>query len=160
MWILKLLLIGVFFLVFFQDHKDRNVYWFLYPIIGVLVFALQMQSTAIYPSLINTGFNLAFISLLLLVCYLYARLKLKRPFLKEVFGLGDLLFFVFIAFSFSIVSFLILFVFSLLFSLLLHFAMKYRQTEKTVPLAGYMSLFFAVVYGISFFWECNFLYAY
>jgi apolipoprotein N-acyltransferase len=70
------------------------------------------------------------------------------------------LFFVCIAFSFSIVSFLFLFIFALLFSLLLYLVLKHRQTEKTVPLAGYMSLFFAVVYGISFFWECNFLYAY
>lgn len=160
MWIFKFLLIGVFLLVFYQDHKDRKVYWFLYPIIGSLVFVLQMQSVSIYSSLINTGINLMFMLFLLLVCYLYAKLKLKQPFLKEVFGPGDLLFFVFIAFSFSVVSFLSLLVFSLLFSLLLHFAMTYKQTEKTVPLAGYMSLFFAVVYGISFFWECNFLYAY
>lgn len=160
MWILKLLLMGVFFLVFFQDYKDRKVYWFLYPIIGILVFVLQMQTASMYPALINSGFNLVFISLLLLVCYAYAKLKLRQPLLKEVFGLGDVLFFVCIAFSFSIVSFLILFVFSLLFSLLLHFSLQYKQTEKTVPLAGYMSLFFGIVYGISIFWECNFLYAY
>lgn len=160
MWILKFLLMAVFFLVFFQDCKDRKVYWFLYPIIGGLVFVLQVQEVTIYPALINTGFNLMVISILLLVSYLYAKLKLQQPLLKEVFGLGDLLFFIFIAFSFSMVSFLVLLVFSLLFSLLLHFAMKNGQTEKTVPLAGYMSMFFAVVYGISFFCECNFLYAY
>lgn len=160
MWIFKFLLIGVFLLVFYQDHKDRKVYWFLYPIIGCLVFVLQMQSVSIYSSLINTGINLMFMFFLLLICYLYAKLKLKRPFLKEVFGVGDLLFFIFIAFSFSIVSFLMLVAFSLLFSLLLHFAINYKQAEKTVPLAGYMSLFFAVVFFVSFFWECNFLYAY
>ncbi|WP_281336238.1 general secretion pathway protein [Flavobacterium eburneipallidum] len=160
MWILKFVLIVVFFLVFFQDYKDRKVYWFLYPIIGAMVFVLQIQSVSIYPAFINTSFNLVFISLLLFVSYLYAKYKLQQPLLKEVFGLGDLLFFVSIAFSFSIVSFLILFVFSLVFSLLLHFTIRYKQTEKTVPLAGYMSLFFATVYGISFFWESNFLYAY
>jgi hypothetical protein len=160
MWIFKLLLIGVFFLVFFQDGKDRKVYWFLYPIIGILVFVLQIKAVSLYPALINGGFNLGFVSLLILVCFVYAKLKLKQPLLKEVFGLGDLLFFVCIAFSFSIVSFIILFVFALLFSLLLHLILKHKQTEKTVPLAGNMSLFFGVVYGMSFFWECNFLYAY
>ena len=159
MWILKLLLIGVFFLVFFQDSKDRNVYWFLYPIIGVLVFVLQIKEISIYPALINGGFNLGFVFLLILVCFVYAKLKLQQP-LSEVFGLGDILFFIAIAFSFSMVSFLILFVFALLFSLLLHLVLKRRQTDKTVPLAGNMALFFGVVYGISFFWECNFLYAY
>lgn len=160
MWFLKFLLIGTFFLVFFQDYKDRKVYWFLYPLIGVLVFALQIKAVSIYTALINSGFNLVFVSLLLFVCYLYAKLKLQKPLLKEVFGLGDLFFFVFIAFSFSIVSFLILFIFSLLFALILHFVLKHRNAEKTVPLAGYMSLFFGVIYGISFFMECHFLYAY
>jgi hypothetical protein len=159
MWIFKLLLIGVFFLVFVQDSKDRKVYWFLYPIIGVLVFVLQIKAISIHPALINGGLNLVFVSLLILVCFLYAKLKLQQP-LREVFGLGDILFFMTIAFSFSLVSFLILFVFALLFSLLLHLVLKHRQTDKTVPLAGNMALFFGVVYGTSFFWECNFLYAY
>ncbi len=162
MWFLKILLLGVFFLVFLQDYKERKVYWFLYPIIGFLVFFLQVEFVPIRFALINSGFNLGFVFSLLLVCYLYAKLKLHQSLLKEVFGLGDLLFFVFIAFSFSIISFQILFVFSLVFSLVLHLVIKNSETQtyKSVPLAGYMSLFFAVVYGISFFYEFNFLYAY
>lgn len=160
MWFLKILLITIFFLILFQDCKDRKVYWFLYPIVGVLVFVLQMEVVPISSVLVNASLNLIFIFILLSVCYLYAAVKLKKPLLKEVFGLGDVLFFIFIAFSFSIISFFVLFVFSLLFSLLLHFVLQHRQTEKTVPLAGYMSLFFGVVYVISFFCESNFLYAY
>lgn len=159
MLILKLLLIGVFSLVFVQDSKDRKVFWFLFTVIGVLVFLLQINEVSIYPALLNVAFNLSFVFLLLVVCLAYAKLKLRQP-LSEVFGLGDILFFVAISFSFSMVSFLILFVFALLFSLLLHLLLKHKQTEKTVPLAGYMSLFFGGVYGISLFWECNLLYAY
>lgn len=160
MWFLKILLLTAFFLILYQDCKDRKVYWFLYPAIGVLTLLLQIKVVQLYSVLINTGFNLLFVIILLLVCYLYATFRLKKNLLKEVFGLGDVLFFVFIAFSFSIVSFFVLFVFSLFFSLLLHFALKHKQTEKTVPLAGYMSLFFGTVYAISFIYECNFLYAY
>jgi hypothetical protein len=55
----------------------------------------------------------------------------------------------------------VLFVFSLLFSLLLHSIFKKNQPEhETVPLAGYMSLFFGSVYIADFFFDCNFLYAY
>lgn len=160
MWILKSILIATFILIFSQDLKDRKVYWFLYPIMGILAFVLQIKAISIYPALLNGGFNLVLVSLLLLVCYGYVHLKLKQPFFSYAFGLGDLLFFMAIAFSFSIVSFLILFVFALLFSLLLHLVLKHLQTENTVPLAGYMALFFGTVYGISFFWNCNFLYAY
>lgn len=160
MWLLKGVLIGVFLFIFYQDCKDRKVFWFLYPIVGILVFVLQMQSVTIYPALTNSAINLVLVSFLLLICYLYSRLKLKKAFLDEVLGLGDLLFFIFISFSFSIISFLVLFVFSLLFSLLLHLALKHRDSQSTVPLAGYMALFFGVVYGIGFFCESNFLYAY
>ena len=160
MWLLKLSLIGVFALIFIQDYKDRKVYWFLYPIIGILGFVLQMNCIPILSLLINASFNLLFVFALLLVCYSYATLQLKKPLLKEVFGLGDVLFFIFIPFSFSILSFFVLFVFSLVFSLLLHLVLQHKQTQKTVPLAGYMSLFFGVVYIISFFGNCNFLYAY
>jgi hypothetical protein len=128
--------------------------------VGVLALLLQINVVPNSSVAINTGFNLLFVAVLLLVCYLYAAFKLKKNLLKEVFGLGDVLFFIFITFSFSIVSFFVLFVFSLIFSLILHLAMQSRQSEKTVPLAGYMSLFFGVVYGYSFLYECNFLYAY
>lgn len=160
MWVLKLLLLAAFSLIFFQDYKDRMVYWFLYPVVGVLVLLLQIQIIPINIALINSGFNLSFIVFLLVFCYLYARIKLKKSLLESVLGLGDILFFIAIAFSFSIVSFLVLFVFSLIFSLILHFVLQKKQTEKTVPLAGYMSLFFAVVYGVSFFCNFHFLYAY
>lgn len=160
MWILKLLLLAVFSLIFFQDYKDRTVYWFLYPIMGILVLILQIQIIPIDVALINSGFNLLFILFLLVFCYLYARIKLKKSLLQSVLGLGDVLFFIGISFSFSIVSFLVLFVFSLVFSLLLHLVLQHKQTEKTVPLAGYMSLFFAAVYSVGFLYDFHFLYAY
>lgn len=160
MWFFKFSLISIFFIILFQDYKDRKVYWFLYPSVGILAFVLQMDVVTIYSVLVNAGFNLLVVFILLLVSYLYASLKLQQPLLKEVFGLGDVLFFVSIAFSFSIISFFVLLIFSLLFSLLLHFVLQHKQAEKTVPLAGYMSLFFGVVYGISFFADSNFLYAY
>lgn len=160
MWVLKLLLLLIFGLIFFQDYKDRNVYWFLYPIMGILAGLLQWQITPLSSFLANSGFNLLFVCTLLLFCYLYTRIKLKKPFLQSVLGLGDVLFFISITFSFSIVSFWVLFVFSLIFSLVLHWVLQHKQTEKTVPLAGYMALFFAVIYSISFCCNFNFLYAY
>jgi hypothetical protein len=157
---LKFLLIIVFTTIFVQDSKDRQVYWFLFPIMGSIAFYLQIENVPFYSVFINTGFNLLFILVQLFVIYLYGSIKLKKSVLSEVFGLGDMLFFIFIAFSFSIISFFILFLFSLIFSLVLHFVLRSRQTKKSVPLAGYMALFFGVVYVISFFWDSNILYAY
>lgn len=158
MWLLKTILIVLFFTVLYQDFKDRLVYWFLYPLIGVLAFSIQFLIVPINSIMLNIISNLALVLFLLLVCYLYARVR-KLDFANS-FGLGDVLFFVFICFTFSIISFIVLFIFSLIFSLLAHFVLSKNSNDKTVPLAGYMSLFFGTVYGFTFFCEGNFLYAY
>ena len=158
MWYLKLILLIVFALVLYQDFKSRLVYWFLYPIIGILAFAIQLHNLPLSIALTNLGGNLIFVVLILAVSMIYARFR-KLNF-KNTIGIGDILFFLFIAGTFSIVSFLILFVFSLLFSLILHLVLNNKKEQSTVPLAGYMSLFFGVVYAISFFGNDTFLYAY
>ena len=158
MWCLKLILILLFFTILYQDCKDRLVYWFLYPLVGILALAIQYFILPVNSILLNVGTNLILVLFLLLVCYVYT--KLRKLEFSNSFGLGDVLFFIFISFTFSTISFLVLFIFSLFFSLLLHLVLSQKDKQKTVPLAGYMSLFFGVVYGITFFCESNFLYAY
>lgn len=157
MWLLKIMLIFLFFIILYQDSKDRLVYWFFYPLVGVLAFSIQYLTLPIHSVLINIATNLILVSFLLLVCYIYT--KLRNLNFSNSFGFGDVLFFIFISFTFSTISFFVLFIFSLFFSLLIHFILSQKNNEKTVPLAGYMSLFFAVVYGITFFFESNFLYS-
>lgn len=159
MFFIKIILILVLFLILVQDYKDRKVYWFLYPIVGLLVFLLQCNQNEFEVTFINSAINLAFVSLLLLIAYCYNLIKLKLNFLEEVFGLGDILFFIFISFSFSTVSFITLFVFSLIFSLLLHQLFKNKNSDTSIPLAGYMSLFFGTIYLLSFIVNVSFLYA-
>ncbi len=157
MWVLKLILIFLLFTILYQDCKDRLVYWFLYPMVGILSLAIQYFILPVNSILLNIATNLTLVLFLLLVCYLYT--KLRKIEFNNSFGLGDVLFFVFISFTFSTISFFVLFIFSLFFSLLLHIVLSQKDREKTVPLAGYMSLFFGVVYGMTFFCESNFLYA-
>jgi hypothetical protein len=160
MWLLKIVLIICFFIILFQDSKDRKVYWFLYPIVGLLTFFIQKNQNNFLITVTNSMVNLAFVFIILSVCYFYAKLKLKKHFTDDVIGIGDILFFIFISFSFASISFVVIFVFSLLFSLLLHLVFKNKNRDKTVPLAGYMSLFFGTIYMVSFFCDTNFLYAY
>jgi hypothetical protein len=131
--------------VAYQDIKERSVYWFVFPIIA---FAFG------YLYFINTFFaffwrtilvNLGIVTLVLLILHAYTKFKLKTN-LPSVFGLGDALLFFAICVAFPSVSFVIFFVFSLLFSLLLHFVLKTQTKVQSVPLAGYMSLFFIGIY--------------
>ena len=76
---------------------------------------------------------------------LYIKIKLKVDF-DQAFGIGDLLFFIVISFTFATYSFLMVFIIGLLFSLLMHIIVKRFQTLQSVPLAGYMSFFFTLCY--------------
>lgn len=145
MEVLKLILLSSLLGVTYQDVRDRYVFWFLFPAIGVCAGILLFMNTSIGFFLETILLNLLFISLLLGVVFLYTNYKLKMK-LSETFGLGDGLLFIALAFSFAQLTFIIVFVFGLLCSLLLHLALKKTKSE-TVPLAGYMSVFFALAYA-------------
>lgn len=143
--VLKLILIATFVLVFLQDYRERQVHWFLIPMIGILGGVMFYNSTL--PELFFIGFamNLGFLAILVLFIIVYARFKLRMHLLK-VMGLGDLLFFIAMSLAFPTLTFIVLFVFSLVFSLVLHLYLSKHQKGATVPLAGYMSLFFGLTY--------------
>lgn len=155
----KIMLIIVFLLIFAQDYKDRLVYWFLYLFVGILGVFLQLHWFTWAIVVINTGLNICFVIVLLISGFIYARIIKKEPFLNHSIGTGDVFLFLSICFLFPIVTFILFFVFSLIFSLLVHLLFKKRYSvHQTVPLAGYMSLFFSFVLLFSFFLEKNWLY--
>jgi hypothetical protein len=145
MFILKIILSLCLLLVYIQDIKERHVYWFLFPICGLLCAILFYNNTL--PELFYTSitFNLIFIALLILIINFYTKFKLKTSIFKAI-GLGDLLLFFCLSLSFSTISFIVLFICSLIFSLVLHVLSSKKQKLLNVPLAGYMSLFFLITY--------------
>lgn len=158
---LKVLLISVFAFIFWQDYKERLVYWFLYPAVGVLGFSIQSFFIDTITAIVNSAVNLCLVFTVLLILQVYTSLILKQKMFNKGIGIGDILFFVFLSFCFSIITFFILFVFSLLFSLLLSMAQKSAKNKsETIPLAGFMSIFFAAIYILTFFVNCNFIFAY
>ena len=147
-------------LITIQDYRDRSVYWFLYALAGLLVLGIHMIQNPIYTVLLNSFSNLIFISVLLLFAGLYSKIRFKKRLINESIGLGDVLFFIAMSFAFAPISFLILFVFSLLFSLAIHLFLNPVKNAATVPLAGHMALFFGMVYAVLFFTKDYSLYAY
>ncbi len=131
--------------IFYQDVKECKVYWFFFPLVALLSGVLHYCKVLPELFFLTTFINITFVCILLLIILLYSKYKLKMKF-SDTFGLGDVLLFIALSFTFSSVSFLILFISALIFSLMLHFILKRNSTIKTVPLAGYMSLFFAIAY--------------
>lgn len=143
--LLKFSLVVSLLMVSAQDTKERKVYWFLFPIIALCSGVLLYNNMLSHIFYLTIGINYVFVLLLMAIVFLYSKYKLKTS-MKNTFGLGDGLLFFALTFTFSNISFLILFVFSLIFSLALHLILKKHSKFRTVPLAGYISLFFSITY--------------
>jgi len=146
--------------IFYQDQKDRMVYWWFFLMSGIGFSIVHVQEVGWLQFGIHTSFNVGLVSVILIVLMFYLRIRFQTFRLKSVLGLGDMILFFALALGFATLSFITLFVFGLLFSLVLHltFKKKYDYTlsrkrthnesnsqEITVPLAGYLSLFFTGV---------------
>lgn len=158
-FILKIILISMLFMLSFQDFRERKVYLWLLLITGSIMSYLHIKNSHILVFLGNILVNLVIIFTVYLILLFYSNWKLKRS-ITQTFGLGDILFFGILAVGFSTGSFLILFSFSLIFSLLVFLTIKSRLKIKTVPLAGLQSLFIGLIYTINWIFNFTNLYAY
>ena len=143
--ILTLTLIGIAY----QDIKTREVYWFTFPLFLISAGSIHYYNVLNIHFFYSIIINLGVISTIAFILFLYASLKLKKPLFKEAFGIGDLLIFIALAFAFPTYTFITLFCFSLVFSSLLWVFLSSKSINKTVPLAGYISLFLVFVYSVS-----------
>ncbi len=158
--VLKLLLLAVLSFIAYQDFKERMVFLFLFPCFAILGGYLYFDTTFTLVFFYNVLINLFFIAIVLLFCFLYSKIVLKKKFTKEVMGLGDILFFVGFAISFPVISFLTLFVFSIIFTTIIYFLSNkiFDNRFKNVPLAGCMAVFLISVYLLNWSGFYNALY--
>ncbi len=147
-------------MIFYQDIKERAVWWFLFPAFLIMAGILHYSQSLPSLFLINIGVNFLIMSIIIAISYIYAQLKMKVQFLDEAFGIGDLLFFLGLTLAFPTISFVIIMVFSLLFSLGLHLLLSKNSIHKTVPLAGYASFFLIFIYSVHWAGYYNNLYFY
>lgn len=142
----------------FQDIKDREVYWFFFPIVSMILGYIHYSKVEWINFQNAILINLVLLSIILSILYLYTRIRIKKSFFKEVFGLGDLLFFVALGIGFPTITFIILFTFSIIFSLIVWMLFKNKRKHNTVPLAGYMSIFLMIVLMANWIFKASNLY--
>lgn len=147
----KVLLMVSLLIIFLQDLRDREVYAFLFPLLGILGSYLFFINSNFDYYLLSLGINILIIAIILLLNYLFSRFIMKKHFLREALGPGDILFFIAFALSFPTVTFINFFVFSILFTFVLHLALSklVKDKNRDIPLAGYMSLFLMTAYSVS-----------
>ena len=129
-------------LIIYQDLRSQLVYWFLFPTLGLLLAYLHFSHSDWYNFIIAISLNIVLVFSITLILLIYSKFKIKRPFFKEVFGLGDLFFFLAIAVGFPSITFIVVFVLSIIFSLVTGILLIKKQT---IPLAGFMSIFMMVL---------------
>ncbi len=86
--------------------------------------------------------NMLFFIVIIAVLVLYMSLKnrkLLNPF-SHYFGLGDLLFFISITPLFLNFNYILFFILSMIFSIVLYLLFQKGMKEKTIPLAGFSAL--------------------
>ena len=128
-----------------QDIKERKVAVWLFVVSGLLLGILHIKEVYIDQFLLTTFINICIELILITVLFLYAKIVLKTAF-KQAFGLGDFFFFILLAIGFPTATFLVLFSFSLVFSLALFLILKKNSKFLTVPLAGLQALFLCLVF--------------
>lgn len=143
--VIKIILIITFIVILYQDLKERQADWFLFPIVGFCSGVLMYSQMVSEVFIATVLFNMSLVTVMLLLMSLVTILIMKRrP--REVIGLGDVLFFYVLTFCFAMVSFYVLFIFSFIFALALQLIFKKNFKDKTVPLAGFIGVFFGLVY--------------
>ena len=126
--------------MFFQDLKLRHIH-FAFPLIVFVcsIYLLLQKSESLKIIIYNIVFFLSTFLFLIIYMSLKNR-KYINPF-KNYFGIGDLVFYISIAPIFYLNNYVIFFILSLIFSLLVQFIFIKKIKASTVPLAGFSSLF-------------------
>lgn len=146
--VLKATTVLLLLYLFYQDLRYRAIYWICFP---VLLLLILMAGRFTFSGLENGLYNCLFLFVQMSVLTIYFSLKRKRwvNITKELLGWGDILFLLSVAFYFSPINYLIFYVSSLTFVLLLTGIFKRyypaRMTRFTIPLAGLQALMFSLL---------------
>lgn len=148
--IIHICLILFLVLISFQDFKQREISWILIPL-AFLALLFNASTVVSMENLIkNTLFNLAFVTLQLVLLTIYMSIKNKKAvnILREHLGLGDVLFFVVLCIAFSPVNFIVFYILSLIATLagcIVYVSVFSKKAMDEIPLAGGMATVLVVV---------------
>ena len=145
MFVLQLLTILGCGIVAIQDLRDREVMWILFPAIAVFLAGLHISHVGVEHFIFFALNNSILVSCILLLLWAVTKFVFNKRFLDVSFGLGDMLFMYAFALGFPTLTFIVLLVGSILFSLVAFVLLKLFVRAETVPLAGLMGIFLITV---------------
>lgn len=134
--------------IVYQDFRYRavSVYWLCGALALTIGYSVWLNGWV--GTYTNAGINVLLIAVQIAGVFIYFSLKNKKfvNIINQQLGSGDLLFYAIVAFSFSPVNFILFslaaYVVILLAFMVLKLAFEY---QKTIPLAGCLSLFMLIM---------------
>lgn len=123
-----------------QDWKYRKIH-VVFPVIVLVasILAIKLPIKLLANVVI---FNMAFFLFTLGVLMGYMTIKNKQflnPF-TNYFGLGDFLFYIAIVPLFLLKDYVLFFILSLVFTVVVYMSLRKMMAQQTIPLAGFASL--------------------
>lgn len=153
--VLNLVFIALLIFIFFQDFKEQKIYVGLLLITLLVAVILYFRNTDLNLFLLNSILNLILTSVIVVLLYLYTKVITKRKLFESI-GLGDLLFWGILAVGFPTHTFLLIFIFSVIFSYVI--TLFYYKKGERIPLAGLQSMFLILLLIINYSFNITNLY--
>jgi hypothetical protein len=151
MFICPILLGIVLLIIVYQDFNYRTLSAYIVLIALALSAFYSVWMNGWKQTFTFVGINLLFIVFQMIGVFIYFSLKNKSyiNIVNKYIGVGDILFFVVVSFSFSPVNFILFnlaaYILILLVFGILNVAFRY---SKTVPLAGCLSVLLAIIVAL------------
>ena len=148
--IISVIICFLLILLSYQDFRYRAISWWLIPLLFVFLAYNNIKNTSFELVLQNLFLNLSFVLIQIGLLFLYFSIKNKRfiNIIDTYIGIGDLLFFLVLAVSFSFFNYIFFQVISL--TLVAFFFGVFKLLKKVlnpeIPLAGGMSLLFFICF--------------
>lgn len=134
--------------ILIQDVRERQVFVVLLIAVILNLGFLHYSNSNFMSFVISSFLNFTILCCIGVLLFLVAKYILKKD-LKESMGFGDVLFFSAMAIGFPTATFVVLFSFSLVFSLLVFRLFLSKSKNNTVPLAGLQALFLFLVFVVN-----------
>lgn len=143
--ILIILLVGISY----QDIRSRQIHIFLLSLLLLITVILNYLTKDI--NYIDTIKIIGFVLINITGLFVYYSIKFRQLInpIDKFLGLGDIIFLIAVSPLFTLNKFILFFVTGLLFSLFTHLIIKNFSEKKTIPLAGYLSIYLLVFMGVT-----------
>lgn len=139
------MLLICFFTIFLQDWKYRRIH----IVLPIMIFLISLYTTQINTSISFeiVSYNSLFFLTTLSFLVIFMSVKNKHflnPF-QNYFGLGDLLFYIAISPLFQLKNYILFFIMSMIFAIVLQLGLKKIIKDNTIPLAGFSAILIMVI---------------